>query len=232
MKYEIKGGNLPYVKCHLTAGESIYCEAGGMAWMDDCFSMETQGGGIGKIFSRMLSGESMFRNRYTAERDGEITFASCFPGAIQAFELKPGQELIVQKCAYLASESSVEMSIFMQKKLSTGLFGGEGFIMQRFTGSGLVFLEIDGSAEMYELAAGERKIVSTGNLLAMDGTCKMDIRAIKGMKNVLFGAESFFNTEITGPGRIVLQSMPIHKTAMELHKYMPEPLNTSSSSND
>ncbi len=231
MRYEIAGGNLPYVKCQLSAGESIHCESGAMAWMDDCFEMETQGGGIGKMFGRMFSGESMFRNRYVARADGEIAFASCFPGTIQAFSLQPGQELIAQKHAYLASESGVDMSVYFQKRFGSGLFGGEGFIMQRFTGSGIVFLEIDGAAETYTLAAGERKIVSTGNLLAMDGSCSMDVRGVGGVKNVLFGGEGFFNTVITGPGRIVLQSMPIQSTAMALYRYMPQPSNSSGSGN-
>lgn len=230
MEYEISGGNLPYVKCRLSAGESIQCEAGAMAWMDDCFEMETQGGGIGKMFGRMFSGESMFRNRYIARYDGEIAFASCFPGTIQAFTLRPGQELIAQKNAYLAIEAGVDMSVYFQKRFGSGFFGGEGFIMQRFTGSGTVFLEIDGSAETYTLAPGERKIVSTGNLLAMDGSCSMDVRSVGGLKNTLFGGEGFFNTVINGPGRIVLQSMPIQATANALYRYMPIPSSSSGSS--
>ncbi len=231
MEYEISGGNLPYVKCHLSAGESIHCESGAMAWRDDCFEMSTQGGGIGKMFERMFSGESAFRNCYTAQADGEIAFASCFPGTIQAFRLRPGQELIAQKNAYLASETSVDMGIYFQKRIGSGFFGGEGFILQRFTGSGIVFLEIDGSAETYDLATGESKIVSTGNLLAMDGTCSMDVRSVGGLKNTLFGGEGFFNTVITGPGRIVLQSMPIQGTARALYRYMPIPSSSSGSNN-
>ncbi len=230
MEYEISGGNLPYVKCHMSAGESIYCESGAMAWRDDCFEMTTQGGGIGQMFGRMFSGESAFRNCYTAQTDGEIAFASCFPGTIQAFALLPGQELIAQKNAYLASETSVDMSIYFQKRIGSGFFGGEGFILQRFTGSGIVFLEIDGSAETYHLASGESKVISTGNLLAMDGTCSMDVRSVGGLKNTLFGGEGFFNTIITGPGRIVLQSMPIQGTARALYRYMPIPSGSSGSS--
>lgn len=221
MKYEIAGGNLPYVKCQLSAGETIYCESGAMAWMDDCFKMDTQGGGIGKIFGRMFSNEPLFRNCYTAKREGEIAFASCFPGTIRAVKIRPGQDLIVQKSAYLASEAGVDMSIYFQKRLGSAFLGGEGFIMERFFGSGICFLEVDGSAEEYTLAANERKIVSTGNLLAMDASCRMDIQSIGGMKNVLFGGEGFFNTVITGPGRIILQSMPIQVTARALYPYMP-----------
>ncbi len=231
MKYEIAGGNLPYVKCRLAAGESVYCEAGAMAWMDDCFKMDTQSGGIGKLFGRMLSGEPLFRNRYTAQREGEIAFASCFPGTIRAMEIQPGRDLIVQKSAYLASEAGVDMSIYFQKRLGSGFFGGEGFILERFSGSGICFLEIDGSAEEYILAARERKIVSTGNLLAMDASCSMDIQSVGGMKNVLFGGEGFFNTVITGPGRVILQSMPIQGTARALYRYMPIP-NSSGSGNN
>ncbi len=228
MRYEIAGGNLPYVKCCMSAGESIYCEAGAMAWMDDCFRMDTQGGGIGKMFGRMLSGEPLFRNCYTAQREGEIVFSSCFPGAIRVMEIQPGHDLIVQKSAYLASEAGVEMSVYFQKRLGSGFFGGEGFILERFSGSGLCFLEVDGSAEEYVLAANERKLVSTGNLLAMDASCSMDIQSVGGVKNALFGGEGFFNTVITGPGRIVLQSMPIQGTASALYRYMPH-LNSSGS---
>jgi uncharacterized protein (TIGR00266 family) len=221
MQYEIIGGNLPAVLCKLKKGEKIICESGGMSWMDGVFKMETTGGGAGKMFGRMFSGESMFTNTYTAQQDGEIAFASCFPGAILAIEIKPGRSVIAQKKAFLASEAGVEMSIFFQKKLGKGLFGGEGFIMQKFSGSGLVFLEVDGAIKEYTLAPGERKVMDTGHLVMMDDTCKMDIEKISGVKNVLFGGEGLFNTVVTGPGKIVIQTMPMSKTAGVISQYLP-----------
>ena len=166
MQYEIIGGNLPAVLCRLTKGEKLICEAGGMSWMDGVFKMETTGGGIGKMFGRMFSGESMFTNTYTAQQDGEIAFASSFPGQILAINLTPGKSIIAQKKAFLACEAGVEMSVFFQKKLGKGLFGGEGFIMQKFTGSGIVFLEVDGAIKEYVLAPGEKKIMDTGRSLS------------------------------------------------------------------
>ena len=220
MQYEIIGGNLPAVLCKLKKGEKIICESGGMSWMDGVFKMETTGG-AGKMFGRMFSGESMFTNTYTAQQDGEIAFASCFPGAILAIEMKPGRSVIAQKKAFLASEAGVEMSIFFQKKLGKGLFGGEGFIMQKFSGSGLVFLEVDGSVMEYTLARGEKKVMETGHLVMMDDTCQMDIERISGVKNVLFGGEGLFNTVVTGPGKIVIQTMPMAKTAGVISQYLP-----------
>ena len=223
MRYEIKGENLPVVICSLDPGEFMMCESGSMSWMDDGIRMETEGGGIGKMFGRMFSGEKMFRNRYIAERAGEIAFASSFPGSIRAVTITPDKPVIAQKGAFLASCGNVETSVFFQKRLGGGLFGGEGFIMQKYTGQGLVFLEIDGSAVEYDLRPGERKIVDTGYLAAMDASCTMDVQSVKGVKNVLFGGEGLFNTMITGPGHIILQTMPINCTAMTLYAYMPHP---------
>lgn len=221
MQYEIIGGNLPAVLCRLSKGEKIVCESGGMSWMDGVFKMETVGGGAGKMFGRVFSGESMFTNTYTAQQDGEIAFASCFPGEILAINLTPGKSIIAQKRAFLASEAGVDMSVFFQKKIGKGLFGGEGFIMEKFTGSGLVFLEVDGSVMEYTLARGEKKVMETGHLVMMDDTCQMDIERISGVKNVLFGGEGLFNTVVTGPGKIVIQTMPMAKTAGVISQYLP-----------
>ena len=225
MQYEIIGGNLPAVLCRLTKSEKLICEAGGMSWMDGVFKMETTGGGIGKMFGRMFSGESMFTNTYTAQQDGEIAFASSFPGQILAINLTPGKSIIAQKKAFLACEAGVEMSVFFQKKFGKGLFGGEGFIMQKFTGSGIVFLEVDGAIKEYVLAPGEKKIMDTGHLVMMDDTCKMDIERIAGVKNALFGGEGLFNTVVTGPGRIVIQTMPISKAAGVIAGFIPQQSN-------
>ena len=176
MKYEVFGGNLPAALVHLRAGETIWCEKGGMSWMDDEITMETQGGGIGKMFGRALSGESMFRNRYTARADGEICFASSFPGEIRGFEITPGNGIIAQKHSFLCCDEGVDMSVFFQKKVGAGFFGGEGFIMQKYEGNGTVLIEIDGSAKEYYLEAGDSKIVDTGHLVMMDATCSIDIQ--------------------------------------------------------
>lgn len=223
MNYEICGESLPILKCKLNQGESVQCEAGAMAWMDEGIEMQTEAGGLGKMFGRLVTGESMFLNTYVANHAGEIVFASKFPGSIRAIEITPGNGIIVQKGSYLATVGDVKSEVFIQKRIGSGLFGGEGFLMRKFTGSGIVFLEVDGSAHDYELAAGEVKIVDSGNLAAMSENCNMEIRTIKGVKNVLFGGEGLFNTVVSGPGKIVLQSMPISSTAMKLYDYMPHP---------
>lgn len=223
MQYEIKGGNLPVLICQLNAGEAMMCEGGSMSWMDDGIEMQTQGGGVGKMFGRLFTGEKLFQNRYIANRPGEIAFASSFPGSIRAVEVTPDKPLIAQKGAFLASCGNIDISVFFQKRLKSGLFGGEGFLMQKFSGSGIVFLEIDGSVVEYDLPAGGQKIVDTGYLAAMDATCSIDTVTVKGAKNVLFGGEGLFNTVIHGPGHIILQTMPIQKTVSTLYGYMPHP---------
>lgn len=211
MRYEIKGDSLPVVICHLDAGESVITENGGMSWMSANMKMETtSNGGIGKMFGRMFSGESMFQNKYTAQGgEGMIAFASSFPGSIRAIEITPDKPVVCQKRAFLAAEPGVELSVFFQKKLGAGFFGGEGFIMQKLSGRGIAFVEIDGSAIEYNLAAGEQLIVDTGYLALMDATCQMSVTTVPGLKNKLFGGEGLFNTVITGPGKAVVQSMPI-----------------------
>ena len=228
MNYKIEGGNLPVLLCQLDTGDEMMCEGGSMSWMDDEIEMKTQGGGIGKVFGRMFTGESMFQNRYVAKRPGEIAFASSFPGSIRAIEVTPDKPVIAQKGAFLASYGNIDVSVFFQKKLRSGLFGGEGFLMQKFSGNGIVFIEIDGSAVEYDIAAGDCKIVDTGYLAAMDGSCSIDTRTVKGVKNVLFGGEGLFNTVVNGPGHIIVQSMPIQKTAAAISPFIRR--STSSSS--
>ena len=229
MKYEIKGGNLPVVVCELDNGETMVTESGAMSWMSPNLEMNTSGGGMGKMFGRLFTGESMFQNRYTAHGHGMIAFASSFPGSIRAVEIRPGHEVIVQKTAFLASEEGVELSTFFQKKLGAGFFGGEGFILQKLSGSGMAFLELDGSTVEYELAAGQQIVVDTGYLAIMDATCSMDVQTVKGVKNVLFGGEGLFNTVITGPGHVVLQTMPLSKFASQIIPYLPTPSSSSNS---
>ena len=212
MKYEITCSSLPVVVVTLEKGETIHSERGAMSWMSEGLEMKTNaGGGIGKAFSRMFSGESIFQNTYTATKDGDfIAFASSFPGEILAFDVSEGT-IIAQKTAFLAREESVNMSIHFQKKFGSGFFGGEGFIMQKFEGKGMIFLEIDGSIKEYDLAAGESMILDTGYLAAMTETVKMDVVTVKGVSNVLFGGEGLFNTKVTGPGHIWVQTMPKYK---------------------
>jgi len=184
--------------------------------------MDTKGGGLGKMFSKAFSGESMFQNHYTARGgDGLIAFCSSFPGQIKALRIAPGQEMIVQKSAFLASEAGVNLSIHFQKKLGAGLFGGEGFIMQRLSGSGTAFVEIDGELIEYQLKPGQKLIVDTGYVAGFEGTVQMDIQTVSGAKNVFFGGEGLFNTVLTGPGRVWLQTMPISSVAGAIRPYIP-----------
>lgn len=223
MKYEIVGESMPAVICELQANESMITESGSMAWMSPNMNMSTNAGGsLGRAFGRLFSGESIFQNIYTAQGGpGLIAFASSFPGSIRAVEITPQRPVVVQKSGFLASESSVELSVFFQKKLGAGFFGGEGFIMQKLSGSGTAFLEIDGSAVEYDLAPGQRLVVDTGNLAMMDATCSIDIQTVKGVKNVLFGGEGLFLTVVTGPGKVVLQTMPISGIAAALIPFLP-----------
>lgn len=210
MDYEVKGGSMPIVEMNLDRGEAIKCEAGAMAWMSSNMRLETVGGGVGKMLGRAFSNESMFENIYTAEDGpGMISFATSYMGSIIPIEIGPGREIIIQKSAFLCSTLDVERKVEFQKKLAGALFGGEGFIMQRLSGTGMAFLEIDGTAMEYELGAGESMIISTGHLAMMDASCKMDVETQKGgLKNMAFSGEGMFNTVVTGPGRIVLQTMP------------------------
>ena len=221
MKYEIKGTPLPVVICTLDPNETIKCESGGMSWMSPNMKMSTNaGGGIGKAFSRMFSGESMFQNTYTAQDGaGMIAFASSFPGEIIAMEVTPDKPVIAQKSAFLASSEGGDMSIHFQKKLGSGFFGGEGFIMQKFSGNGVVFLEIDGSVIEYNLAAGQSMLLDTGHLAIMENSVSIDIETVKGVGNVLFGGEGLFNTKVTGPGKIWVQTMPVSSVAGSLAPY-------------
>ena len=223
MKYSIEGEPLPVVICELEAGETMITESGAMSWMSPNMKMETtSNGGVGKMFGRAFSGESLFVNRYTAEGgNGMIAYASSFPGSIRAFEIAPGQEIVAQKRSFLAATAGVELSIFFQKKASAGFFGGEGFIMQKLSGQGLAFLEFDGYVKQYELAPGQQIVVDTGHLAAMTAGCQMEIRSVPGVKNMLFGGEGIFNTVISGPGRIWLQTMPISNVAGAIRPYIP-----------
>lgn len=223
MNYSIEGEPLPVVICTLEDGETMITEKGAMSWMSPNMQMETtSNGGIGKMFGRAFSGESMFVNRYTSRGgNGMIAFASSFPGSIRAFNIAPGAEIVAQKSAFLASSPSVELSVFFQKRIASGLFGGEGFIMQKLSGNGIVFLEFDGYVKEYELAPGQQIVIDTGYLAAMTASCNIEIQTVPGVKNMLFGGEGLFNTVITGPGRLWLQSMPVPQLAGAIRPYIP-----------
>ena len=222
MRYEIKGETLPVVICYLDAGEKMITEGGGMSWMSPNMKMDTTtNGGIGKAFGRMFSGEKMFQNVYTAQGDGMIAFASSFPGSIRAFQILKENDMIFQKSAFLASEMGVELSVHLNKKVGAGLFGGEGFVLQKISGTGVAFAEFDGHVIEYELQPGQKIVVDTGHLAAMTANCQIDIQSVPGMKNKLLGGEGLFNTVITGPGKVWLQTMPIANVAGVIRPFIP-----------
>lgn len=222
IRYTIEGGNLPVVICHPEAGQTICTERGAMSWMSPNMRMETNmGGGLKKAIGRIFAGESIFMNEYTpVGGEGLIAFASSFPGSILPFEVTPGNGIIVQKRGFLAMEKGLELSVYFQRKLGKAFFGGEGFIMQKITGNGVVFLEIDGYCKEYELAAGESMVLDTGYLAAMSESCSMDVQTVQGAKNMFFGGEGWFHTRVTGPGKVYIQTMPIIQTAQSLAPYL------------
>lgn len=219
MEAKIVGDMLPAVICKLKKGESVITENGGMSWMDEGIQMKTTtNGGIMKGIGRAFAGESIFMNMYTAEKDdAEIAFSSSFPGQILEFDLKEGETIIAQKRAFLCSDKTVDIKMQFRKKLGAGFFGGEGFIMQKITGPGKVYLEIDGNVVKRELAEGEKIKVDNGYVAAMTQDIKLDIETVKGVKNVLFGGEGLFVTSLKGPGTVYLQTMPVSKLASMLY---------------
>ena len=221
MQYELKGGAFPVVVCRLNSGESMITEKGSMVWMTPNMEMTTTGGGgIGKMFSKALTGESMFQNIYTARGEGMITFGSSFPGQILPLEVTPGKSFILQKSAFLASEAGVQLSMHVNQKLGAGFFGSEGFIMQKLTGNGIAFAEVDGELVEYTLAPGEQMVVDTGYVMGFELSVSMDIQQVKGLKNMVLGGEGLFNTVLTGPGKIWLQTMPISGVAAAIQPFL------------
>lgn len=222
MNYNIEGGVMPILEVNLNDGETIVTQNGGMIWMSPNLKMETTAGGAGGAFKKLLSGESIFQNRYTAMGGpGFITIAPSFMGSIIPFEITPDRPIIVQKSGFLASSAGVQLEIFFNKKAGAGLVGGEGFIMQKITGMGTAFVEIDGYCKQYNLGPGQQIIVDTGNLAAMDATCTMNVQKVGGgVKNMIFGGEGLFNTVVTGPGRVFLQSHPISMIAGAIRPYI------------
>ena len=221
MNYELIGGQFPVVVCNLQAGEQMKTESGSMVWMDPVMTMETVGGGIGKMFGKMLAGESLFQNIYTARANGKIAFGSSFPGRILPLEIAPGREFIMQKRSFLASTMGVELGIHFNQRLGAGFFGGEGFIMQRLSGAGLAFCEIDGDLVQYELQPGQSLLVDTGNVVGFSVGVQMELERVKGAKNILLGGEGLFHTKLTGPGVVWLQTMNVANFAMMIASFIP-----------
>ncbi len=232
IKYEIEGGNLPVVICYPQENQTLCSESGAMSWMSPNMVMNTNaGGGVKKAIGRLFSGESIFMNEYTAVGSGGmIAFASSFPGSIIPYQVTEGNGIIIQKRGFLAMEKGLDLSVYFQKSLGRGFLGGEGFIMQKVSGNGIVFIEIDGYCKEYELAAGESIVVDTGYLAAMSESCTMDVQTVKGAKNLFFGGEGLFHTRITGPGKVYIQSMPVINTAQVLTPYLN--INNNSNSNN
>lgn len=221
MKYEIKNQPFTVLSLQMEQGESIKCQSGAMAWMTEGIGMETKTGGLGGMFKKAIVGESFALNHYSANQAGELTLAKHSPGDIIAFNISESP-IIAQKTSFLAATEGVNIDIYLQHKVGVGFFGGEGFLMQKYSGSGYAWIEIDGSVQERVLQAGEKLIVDSGYVAAMEATCSMDIQTVKGLTNVVLGGEGLFNTVVTGPGKVWLQTMPVNSLAMCLYQYMPK----------
>lgn len=222
MEYEIRGGAFPIVVCKLQKGETLKNETGAMAFMSSGMKMETStGGGLIKGLGRALAGDTIFLNYFTAEEDNqEIGFSACTPGKIMAIKLNGSNTIIGQKNAFLAAENGVDIDIYFKKRLGAGIFGGEGFVLQKFTGNGIVFLEVDGEVIERDLQPGEKILVDPGHIAAMEETVDFDIERVKGAKNILFG-EGLFFSKLEGPGKVWIQTMPISKLAEAIIPFIP-----------
>jgi uncharacterized protein (TIGR00266 family) len=223
MKYQIYGTVMQTLDIEMAAGEAVYTEAGGMAWMKGDFEMKTSThGGVLAGLGRKLAGESLFMTTYTCRSSqGLITFTPEAPGKIIPFRLEAGQSLICQKDSFMVATTSARLEMYFRKRLGTGLFGGEGFILQRISGPGLAFLEIAGEVREYELAAGETMKVDPGHLALYEPSINYDITTVKGVTNILFGGEGLFLATLTGPGKVWLQSLPLSNLAGKLSRYLP-----------
>lgn len=223
MQYKISGTPMPVAEFTLNKGESLYTQSGGMSWMSPSVSMETNmKGGLMKGLGRMFSGESLFMVTYTAKEQGsKIAFASTLPGEIHKLDVSAGKEYILQKQSFLCAEPNVKLSTYWQKKASAGLFGGEGFVMQKISGEGCAFVELSGSIVKLDLAAGEKIKVDTSHVAYFESTCSYDVETVKGFKNILFGGEGLFLTVLTGPGEVYLQTMTAANLAQKIIPYIP-----------
>ncbi len=224
MRYQVLGDTMPAVEVVFdNAGESMYTQSGGMAWMSEGIAMDSNmRGGLGKSIGRMFSGESLFMATYKAERPGAmIAFASTVAGEILPVDIGACGGLICQKGAFLCAQESVNLSVTFTKKLSAGFFGGEGFILQDMSGTGMVFLEIDGNKIEKNLAPGEVIKVDTGNVVAFERSVKYEVETVKGLKNIFFGGEGLFLTKLTGPGKVVLQTQNFNEFAGRIARMIP-----------
>ena len=222
MQYSIEGGSLPAVIISLNAGEKIISEVGGRTWSrGDVTTETTSNGGAGKALGRMLTGESLFMSTYTANGPCEVAFTSSFPGRIVARELGPGESVIAQKSAFLCASYGTQLSVYVNKGVGKGLFGGEGFLMQKITGPGIAFFEIDGYCKEYDLAPGEKLVCDTGVMALMDESVTMEIQTVKGLKNKMFGGEGLFDTVLIGPGKVSIQTMRAKNVANLLIPFLP-----------
>jgi uncharacterized protein (TIGR00266 family) len=223
MRYDIHGGMLPSVDVWLRAGEAVYTESGGMAWMRGDLRMATSTrGGLLKGLGRSLAGESLFMTTYACQSgEAMVTFTPEAPGRIMVFELQAGQSLICQKDAFMAAQEGVQLEVHFRRRMGAGLFGGEGFILQRITGPGTVFLEIAGDVREYALQPGEVMKVDPGHIALYEPTVDYDITTVKGVTNILFSGEGLFLATLKGPGRVWLQSMPLSNLAAKIKQYIP-----------
>ena len=223
MKYNIFGNAFPAVSIKMDRGESIYTQSGGMSWMTDGIRMDTNThGGFMRGLGRMFSGDSLFMATYTAERDNqEISISAALPGEVHVIEVGPGKSYIAQKGAFLCAQQSVQLDADLTKKFSSGMFGGEGFVLQRLSGRGVAFLELDGAVCEYTLAPGERLKVDSGNIAYFEEQVGYSVETIKGFKNVLFGGEGLFLTVLEGPGKVWLQTMTAADLATKIVPYIP-----------
>jgi uncharacterized protein (TIGR00266 family) len=232
MKYEIIGDNLQMVKVDLAAAEGIFAEAGSMVNMSGSLTMESQlKGGILSGLKRAVAGESLFLTRFTSgDTPGFVSFAGMMPGKIFPVTVGTGKEFFAQKNAFLACEEHVELDIALTEKFRAGLFGGQGFILQRMSGQGTVFLHCCGDIIEISLKSGEVIKVQTGLVVGFENTVTYDIALAGGITTALFGGEGLFLTTLTGPGKIVLQSMDIAKIASVLIPFLPQPVHTDNKS--
>lgn len=224
MTFEIVGKTVPAVELTLNRGESMYTQSGGMVWQTEGIEMSTNTkGGLARGIGRMLTGESLFMATYSSVKDGaKIAFGSTVPGDVIPVNLSEGPGLIAQKRAFLCAQDGVDVKITLSKKFSSGLFGGEGFILQDISGTGYAFLEVDGDQVIKELAPGEVIKVDTGNVVAFDKTVSYEIEIVKGLGNILFGGEGLFVTKLTGPGRVILQTQNFNDFSRRILAMLPQ----------
>lgn len=223
MHYSVDGGNLPVLRLSMDPGEWVDCEYGAMSWMDDGIQLQLDNSsGITKMVGKMFNRDQSFMQKYVAKASGEIAFAAKAPGSIKAVTVHQNQGIVVQKGCCLACVGKIQNEVYLQKRLGTGFYGNDGFLLRHFTGEGIVFVEIEGSAFEYAIPNGGSKVVEAGFMAAMTDSCHIDLNTIDGVPNVFFGGEPMFNTTINGPGKVYLQSMPIGITAAKMYQYVPQ----------